>query len=224
MSERATRTARVVLVGSGEPALPIAARPPLARHPDGGRTCRRRGRVGILARMRRRSLLLLVVGLGAALPGGCQPAPVPPSPPVIDGAFGNEISAWPFWPRRMRIHPLTRLVSDENLGQLVIEARIEFRDDFNNTTKGVGQLRFDLHDVSGGRGDPPLTTWDHDHDDDKPLDLGDLTLNARYFDDVTRTYLFRLGIDPADLPAQPQLRAYFVSADGQKLTADYRLR
>ncbi len=166
---------------------------------------------------------MLLVGLAAALLVGCPPRTPPHRSPLIDGASGTEISGWPFWPRRMRIHPLTRLVNDENLGHLVIEVRIELRDDFNHTTKGVGQVRFDLYDASDAGGDTPLTTWDRDTDTDKLLDLRDLTLNARYYDDITRTYLFRLGVDPADLPAEPQLRAYFLSADGQTLTATYRL-
>ncbi len=164
---------------------------------------------------------MLLVGLGAALPIGCPRATPPTRSPLIDGASGSEISGWPFWPRWMRIHPLTRLVNDERLGHLVIEVRIELRDDFNHTTKGVGQVRFDLYDAGG---DTLLTTWDRDTDTDKLLDLRDLTLNARYYDDITRTYLFRLGVDSTDLPAEPQLRAYFLSADGQTLTATYRLR
>ena len=58
-----------------------------------------------------------------------------------------------------------------------------------------------------------LTNWD--------LDLTDLEVNARHFDVVTRTYLFRLDLEETDLPAAVELRAYFESADGRLMEAEY---
>jgi hypothetical protein len=52
---------------------------------------------------------------------------------------------WPYWPRRMRIHPLTQFATNRDTGQLIIEARIEFFDEHGHTCKGVGQVLLDLH-------------------------------------------------------------------------------
>ncbi len=117
----------------------------------------------------------------------------------------------------MRIHPLTRVVPDDTSSRLVIEARIELRDQHNHTTKGYGEVRFDLFDSASGAGDRArIKEWNED--------LRDLNRNRLYYDEVTRTYLFRLGIDSADLPAEPRLRAYFLSVDDRSFSATYELR
>ncbi len=123
---------------------------------------------------------------------------------------------WPFWPVKMRIHPLTRVVPDEASSRLVIEARIELRDQHNHTTKGYGEVRFDLFDAAVTGEQTPIKEWNQD--------LRDLDRNRLYYDEVTRTYLFRLGIDPADLPAEPVLLAYYLSADERSFSATYELR
>lgn len=122
---------------------------------------------------------------------------------------------WPFWPRRMRIHPLSQIVTDRDSGQLLIEARVEFEDGDGQTAKAVGQVLLDLHGVR--RGGDPVATW--------TVDLADLEVNRSHYDDLTRTYLVRLEIEPTILPEAPELRAYFRSNDGLVLTArPYELR
>jgi len=117
----------------------------------------------------------------------------------------------------MRIHPLTRLVTDADSGRTFIEARIEFFDRETHTTKGCGQLRIDLYDLSGVAPRGPLATWE--------MDLSDPATNRKRYDDVTRTYLFTLDTELEELPARPELRAYFLSVDGQPLKEDQlRLR
>ncbi len=124
---------------------------------------------------------------------------------------------WPFWPVKMRIHPLTRVVPDEASSRLVIEARIELRDQHNHTTKGYGTIRFDLFDgAARAESQTPIEQWNED--------LRDLNSNRLYYDEVTRTYLFRLGIDPADLPAEPLLRAYYYVSEDDYFKATYELR
>ena len=118
---------------------------------------------------------------------------------------------WPYWPRRMRIHPLTQFATDRDTGQLVIEVRVEFFDERGHTCKGVGQVLMDLHAAGRGRHSEPLETW--------ALDLLDATVNYDHYDELTRTYVFRLNFDPRILPERPELWAYFHSADGRRFQA-----
>jgi hypothetical protein len=131
---------------------------------------------------------------------------------------GQEGEAWPFWPVKMQIHPLTRFLTDSTSRRLVLEARIEFLDGYGHNTKAVGQVRLDLYDLAAGEPSTgtPLINWNQD--------IRDLQLNHRYFDDVTRTYLFKLDVDPEKVPREPELRAYFLSADGRKMEATLRVR
>jgi hypothetical protein len=125
---------------------------------------------------------------------------------------GGEPVAWPFRPVEMRIHPLTRLATDEDEA-VYLEVRIEFRDADGHTTRGLGELIVALH--TGGLGNALIDSWRQD--------LTDLSVNAQRFDDVTRTYLLRLRVDPANMPVRPELRAVYHAADGRVLTAEYRL-
>lgn len=121
---------------------------------------------------------------------------------------------WPFWPRRLRIHPATRVVTDQATGELVIEARVEFFDAEGDTSKAYGELTLQLHNPAQSTGDDQ--TW--------KLDLRNLADNRRQFDDVTHTYLLRLDLDSDSLPPQAELRAIFISADGQTMEGRMRLR
>jgi hypothetical protein len=134
------------------------------------------------------------------------------------GAKGEnaEAASWPYWPVRLRIHPLSRIVRSAG-APLLIEARIEFLDQDDNTSRGFGQLRIDLYD--GARGALQKEQLQVNQD------LRDLELNRRHFDVVTRTYLFRIEVPENELPAEPELRAYFLAADGRRLNqATLRLR
>lgn len=126
-----------------------------------------------------------------------------------------EGETWPFWPSAMRVHPSTRVMRDEATSRFVIETRIELFDPEGVTTKGIGQLTLELHEASS-RSDEPVQLWNQD--------LRDLELNRRQYETVTRTYLFRLEIDASVFPKDPELRAYFLSADGQELSERMRLR
>ncbi len=121
---------------------------------------------------------------------------------------------WPFWPKRLRIHPATRVVTDRATGELVIEARVEFFDAEGDTSKAYGELTLQLHNPAQSTGEDQ--TW--------KLDLRNLADNRRQFDDVTHTYLLRLDLDSDSLPPQAELRAIFISADGQTMEGRMRLR
>ena len=154
---------------------------------------------------------------------GCQAGPSPTaklpdgpagaSSPSLDG----ESVRWPFWPDALRIHPLTRLTVDTRTGQAIIEVRLEFLDPEQHTTKGVGQVRIDLATTgSASDSSPPLATWS--------WDLRDPTVNRTLYDEVTRTYLLRLRVQSLELGPQLELRAYYLSATGQRLQATHSLR
>lgn len=106
-------------------------------------------------------------------------------------AGSNARDAWPFLPVEIRLHPLTHVVKSVG-GQRTIEARLEFFDEQGHGTKGIGQVRFEL--VAPGYENTSASqtaegVWD--------VDLTDLNRNARHYDSVTRTYLFRLSLDPS---------------------------
>jgi hypothetical protein len=147
-----------------------------------------------------------------------QANPAPAAAPPKRGAKSPDgKAAWPFWPAHMRLHPLTRLTGDTQTGEQIIECRIEFEDPDHQTCRAVGQLTLQLYPDSaaatGSRN--ALQTWNQD--------LRDLELNRRQYDDVTRTYLFRLQLTQPP-PAGSELRAYFLSSDGKRMNAEMRLR
>ena len=132
------------------------------------------------------------------------------SPEQSPAAIEQDVrNFWPYWPAEMRIHPLTRLVIDTDTGETVIEVRIELLDIDGYTTRGCGQLRIDLHDALSGAPGQAMRTWE--------LDLRDPAVNRNRYDDVTRTYMFPLDTEMQQLPEEPELRAYFLSADGQAI-------
>ncbi len=116
----------------------------------------------------------------------------------------------------MRVHPLTRLTNTGPGGTAIIECRLEFTDAEGQTSKAIGQLTLQVYPDSfapTGRG--ALETWNQD--------LRDLEINRRQYDDITRTYLFRLEVSQP-LPAGCEVRAFFLSTDGRRLNAEMRLR
>jgi hypothetical protein len=169
--------------------------------------------------MFRRSILIALI-LGVTL-CGCkseQPAEDGRLPAEwVDREFSgaDEPPPWPFWPTSMRIHPLTRVTTEAHSDKLVIETRIEFSDADGQTTKAVGQVRFELYaDASAAGG--PIRAWPEQ-------DLRDLDINRLRYDDVTRTYLFPIDIKQDDLAGSPQLWAYFLSADGRLMKSRFAI-
>jgi hypothetical protein len=168
--------------------------------------------------MRRRlPVFLSTLALLAAGFSGC--AATPPgaanTPAVAEGAHAAGAPRWPFWPRGMRVHPLTRLATDPIEGQ-VIEARIEFVDAQGHMTKAVGTLVLVLVDIAAAADAGEEEVW--------RIDLTQPAATATWFDDVTRTYLFRLAVDAGHLPAQAELHVQFDSVDGQHMRHSLRLR
>lgn len=160
---------------------------------------------------------ILLIVITAALLASCHPTGVGSKAPSTGGVIGSD-SAWPFWPTHMRIHPLTRLTRDAD-DHIVLEAHIEFTDRDNSTSKAVGTLTLVLRDAPGRPDDESAPAGSPFNQN-----LNDLALNRRQYDEVMRTYLFRLQIEPDQLPEHPVLWAYFVSADDVELKAQMPLR
>ena len=130
--------------------------------------------------------------------GGCAPR-VEPAPDI-----GPDAVHWPYWPLDMRVHPLTRLVRDPDT--VLIEARIEFLDREGHTTKCFGKLRLDLREGPDGGSEISVNEWN--------VRLDEIETNRLHFDEVTRTYLLKLEIEPEDLPEEPVLYVWYLSPDG----------
>lgn len=130
-------------------------------------------------------------------------------------------------------------MSDPETGQLIIEARIEFFDSDEETTKAVGMLTLQVYpDAATPSGSNAQKSWN--------LDLADLAFNRAHYDDVTRTYLFKLEVGPDDInsgsggggdgavgggaaggvggSSRAELRAFFLSSDGRSLEARLAVR
>ncbi len=157
----------------------------------------------------------LLPALALLVAGGCfdwkmdeppehgRPAPEPtPDEPT-----------WRVKPVAMRIYPSTRfVVSGEDA---VLEARVQFFDEAEDTTKAVGQMRLELFEarigesVLAGR---RLHTWE--------IPLRTLKANETHFDPITRAYLFRLRVSGADLAQRRLLvKATFLPVNAERLEA-----
>ena len=161
---------------------------------------------------------LTLSGLCACQPRGASDGPQPvegSNQPAIDGHGSTRANAagWPFWPVKMRIHPLTRLLTQSTgaaggeADQWLVETRIEFTDRDGQPAKAVGQLVIQIHE-NPAAAQERVKSWN--------TDLRDLRMNREHYDDVTRTYLFRLVVAPDEVNDQSQIRAMFVSGDGQQ--------
>jgi len=159
-----------------------------------------------------------MVFLAAAIASGCArtTTPRPAEPDLALQPDRIQPGEWPFRPASMRVHPLTRLV-EETDGSLFVELRIEFSDAWGHATKAVGRLILDLYATPAtGSSFEVLARWQPD--------LADLELNERHFDDLTTTYLFKLGVDRETLRPPVEVVAFFTDMHDRELEASYRVR
>lgn len=161
----------------------------------------RRGRVALLA-----CLIPLLMACAFKGPGGAS-----------DVQVGYDVSAddvWDIQPARMRIYPSSRFVRED--GKPLLEARIEFFDAAGDSTKAVGELRFELFTAgpaaqtsSGQR----LYAW--------AVPLLTLEQNELFYDSVTRTYLFRLRLDSLSIVReQTRLKVTLTPARGARISTE----
>lgn len=173
----------------------------------------------MLWRMYVRLIMLMMALLVALVSGACESHQ---QPPFVDSTAGSSQAFdesdddpdWPFWPTSMRIHPLTRVLNVDD--RYIIEARVEFSDEYGSTTRCVGQLRLLLVETANDREGQIIEEWNND--------LREVTANALHFDDITRTYLFRLELNSENYSPTAELHAQFLSTDATRLSAGHRLR
>ncbi|MCC6681775.1 MAG: hypothetical protein IT445_12810 [Phycisphaeraceae bacterium] len=121
---------------------------------------------------------------------------------------------WESRPVAMRVYPTTRFVKQGE--QAVLEARVELFDEMGDSVKGAGEMRLELRDAApGNRGgaEAILYTW--------TVSLMTLEDQQRYYDPVTRCYLFHLKLE--ELPAakrNPVLSLFYTMTDNQRFTAE----
>lgn len=154
------------------------------------------------------SILLLLVSV--TMLAGCSIFKGSPSP------LAAAPQPWLFSPVVMRVHPFTTFAYDKAAGAYVLDARIELQDRVGDSTKGVGDFRFELYEekerasqegeeVRQAVWSAPMTT---------------LEQNQQHYDPITRTYVFRLKLTQA--PSEPQkykLIAQFTDPEGRRLSA-----
>jgi hypothetical protein len=116
----------------------------------------------------------------------------------------------------MRVHPFTTFAYDKQAAAHVLDARIELLDRVGDSTKGVGDFRFELYqdkerasqegeEVRQAVWDAPMTT---------------LGQNQQHYDPITRTYVFRLKLSQAPSEQQKyKLLVQFTDPEGRRLTA-----
>lgn len=94
-----------------------------------------------------------------------------------------------FRPVAMRVFPLTRVLPGVSGGEPSVELHIELRDQWGDTTKGVGDLTVQLFRAGlGGAPGARERAWS--------MSLTDLDRNAQWFDPTTRTYRIELASAP----------------------------
>ena len=134
-----------------------------------------------------------------------------------DGGM-EPVAVWHAVPVEIRISPATRFVQEED--QFSLEARIELSDEMGDPIKVAGDFRFEL--LSAAESVPNvlrrrLYTWE--------VDLLTLEDQQQHFQTVTRSYVFRLGIENLNVAQhQTMLLVLFTPTSGQRLETLARVK
>jgi hypothetical protein len=137
--------------------------------------------------------LTLLLALAGAPQKGCQFSgdTVPERPNGSaggDNGSGTGGTLWRAVPVDLRVYPSTRFIREEN--EPILEARLELFDEMGDSVKGAGKVFLELYagDREGAREiGRRLYTWN--------LTLETLEDQRKYYDPITRAYLFRLKVD-----------------------------
>lgn len=131
-------------------------------------------------------LTMLVVAPGCDGPvsaSNIQPASAEPVPYPVSLLL----------PKSIRIHPFTGTRTfDEAGGVRGVEVRVEAIDHYGDSTKAFGDFRFELHTYKPNSPDPKdrrIALW--------RVTLSDAEQNIVHWDNITRTYKFKLQWDQA---------------------------
>ncbi len=146
----------------------------------------------------------------AALLAACQPKG---ATTLSADPASSQAGVWQPVATTMRVYPASRFAAAG--GKVVLEARIELLDEMGDSIKGAGRFHVSLMDKQReglSQVDRQLYTWD--------VSLLSLTDQQRYYDTVTRTYLFRLKMDEQVQPSHDtRLKVTFTSAHGRTFQA-----
>ena len=120
-------------------------------------------------------------------------------------------------PKTLSIHPFTGMRTfDDSGGVKGIDVRIEAKDSYGDTTRAFGDYRFELYTFRPNSLDPKnnrIAAWD--------VPLTDPGVNGRHWDNITRTYKFRLQWDQSIAVGQRfVLVAVFSSPHTERLFAE----
>jgi hypothetical protein len=169
------------------------------------------------ARARTSCVIALLAVLSCA---GCVRPKDPGGHAAETGRTTTAIARPAFEPTSVRVHPLTRLLSDA--GRRRIELHLELLDAWNHEVKALGTVVVELYQIGGPGADETggpmqLRLW--------TIDLTDPDANSRPYDRVTQTYRLVLADVPEDLPSSEQLELYvrFNTPSGGLLTTSHRL-
>ncbi len=118
-------------------------------------------------------------------------------------------------PKSMRIHPFTRTrIFDETGGIKGVEVRVEAIDYYGDTTKAFGEFRFELYQYKPQSPDPKgkrIAVWE--------VPLLEPKMNLMHWDNITRTYEFKLQWDqPIAVGQKFVLVSYFSSPYSKRLS------
>ena len=139
-------------------------------------------------------------------------ATTPPTPPRTATDLQEQGQPWWPSPAAVRVFPSTRFVRES--GQTFLEARIELLDAMGDPTKWPGEARFELLAASGMR---PLQTGERLYHWRVPVVRAEA--HRLHYDSVTRTYLFRLIVDNADVAQRATaLRVEWSPLEGARLS------
>jgi len=109
-----------------------------------------------------------------------------PAKPAATGSVPYPLTL--VLPKTISIHPFTGMRTfDDAGGTKGIDVRIEAKDSYGDTTRAFGDFRFELYSFKPNSLDPKdvkLATWD--------VGLMDPATNMLHWDNITRTYQFRL--------------------------------
>ncbi|MFP3938519.1 MAG: hypothetical protein ACLFVW_09280 [Phycisphaerae bacterium] len=118
-----------------------------------------------------------------------------PSPSEVQPADGEPVP-YPvslLLPKDIRIHPFTGTRTfDEAGGVKGVEVRVEAIDHYGDSSKAFGDFRFELYTYRPNNPDPKdrrIAVW--------KVPLSDAEQNIVHWDNITRTYKFKLHWDQA---------------------------
>jgi hypothetical protein len=167
--------------------------------------------------MNRTRVNVVVMWMGVALlatVSGCAFKGEGAASANASGGEARQGEVWEIRPVRMRIYPSSRFIRED--GKPLLEARVEFFDAAGDSTKAVGEMRFELF-TAGPAGQTTagqrLYAW--------AVPMWTAEQNSLFYDSVTRTYLFRLSLDSLSIIRdQTRLRVILTPPRGPRIDTE----